>query len=155
MALLAVYKHPVELVLQKSAVGFLGCTEMVGHSFQGCGADPACSCWDSVCQIHIPERNAFNWSEALKAWLFFYVSFSLSVSQASFLLSWGLFCFALIAWTKLNLSGRCLVFPHRKMYFLSMYDVLSSSWSCVEYVRFWVGKITWDQYLWPEDSVMS
>lgn len=78
MTLPAVYKHPVDLVLQKS-LGFLSHTEMLRCSFWGCAVDLGCICSDVVCKINVREKNAFTWNRALKARMFFYVSFSLCV----------------------------------------------------------------------------
>lgn len=79
MMLLAVYKHPVDLVLQKSSLGLLSHTEMLRCSFQGCAVDLGCICSDLVCQINVPEINVFTWNRALTARMFFYVSFFLCV----------------------------------------------------------------------------
>lgn len=56
-------------------------------------------------------------------------------------------CFVLpvLLGTKLKLSGRYSVFSSSQNIIPSIYDVLSSSWSCVECFRFWAGKITWNQ----------
>lgn len=118
MMLLAVYKHPVDLVLQKSFLGILSRTEMLRCSFWGCAVDLDCICSDLVCQINVPERNVFTWNRALKAGMFFYVSFSMCVEKTSFCYLGNGFCFACIPRIKLNLSGRCLVFLSCKIIFL-------------------------------------
>lgn len=118
MTLLAVYKHPVDLVLQKSSLGFLSHAEMLCCSSQGCAVDLGCICSDVVCQINVPERNVFTWNRALKAGMFFCVSLSLCVSNISFCYLGNGFCFACVPWIKLNLSGRCSVFLSCKTVFL-------------------------------------
>lgn len=77
MMLLVVYKHPVDLVLQKSSLGFLSHTEMLCCSYWGCAGDLGCICSDLVCQIDVVEINVFTWNRALKAGVFFCLFFYL------------------------------------------------------------------------------
>jgi len=83
MTLLAVYKHPVALVLQKSSLGFLSHAEMLRCSGRGCAAGLGCVCSRLVCQIHVPERNVFTWNGALRAGMFFLCVFKIFHSAIS------------------------------------------------------------------------